>query len=416
MARILISILSDNPIANFLFYKEKQDYFDYQIFITTPEMKKKEVGRKMETAMDLPLDSIKRIEVPNDNFSDIINILDSENFSKDDEYWINQTGGTKAMSIAVFQFFQEYNAKFVYLAIGVAKFVSLLDNESLPVTYSATLKEYLALYGIRHDPSPPNTYGEQKLYDLFNKVKKNKWYLPHHLAKADTFYTNPKDRVFYKGGWFEEYAYMRIKKDFCLSDDHIALSAKLYRGNSLVNDNEIDVMFIKDNVLNIIECKVAMNGYGDPKDTVLEYLYKLAAIAKDLGLRVNSYVFTLHKMSLFSNGEIAGFSKRVKILGLKGIWDGVELSKSPLNLDQSMALVREDDVPNPSSLPPSVTNSHPQVAIDQYKQEKIEDAPVSTIEKPLDLIKDYPHIKPVSLKVIGKIDLDAINAKDKKKR
>ncbi|MDD4029785.1 MAG: DUF1887 family CARF protein, partial [Caldisericia bacterium] len=152
MAKILISILSDNLIANFLFYKEKQQEFDEQIFITTPEMKDKGVGNNLEVAMGIEKNSVRRIEVPNDSYSAVIEKLESENLSVAYEYWVNQTGGTKPMSIAVFQFFQKYNAKFVYLPIGGKKFLDL-RNKSIqyPITYQSSLKEYLALYGIRYE-------------------------------------------------------------------------------------------------------------------------------------------------------------------------------------------------------------------------------------------------------------------------
>lgn len=405
MAKILISILSDNPIANFLFYKEKQDMFDSQIFITTPEMKEKEIGKNMENAMCLALDSVKRIEVLNDNFSDIIEKLKKENFNKGDEYWINQTGGTKAMSIAAFQFFQAYNAHFVYLAIGGKKFVSLLDNNEYPVTYFATLREYLALYGIRYESTSSISHGEQQLFDLFNKVKKNNWYLPKNLLRADSYYEKPQDKVFYKGGWFEEYSYMRIKKDLGLSDDQISVSAKLYRKDSVVNDNEIDVMFVKDNVLNIVECKVGMNGYGDPKNTVIEYLYKLAAIAKDLGLRVNSYIFTLHKMDMFSDGEIAGFSNRVKILGIKGIWDGYELSNTTLNLNSSKTLIREKI----AQVDALKSAEYKQNVKEKTNSKECEEKSINRDEPK----KEYIHTEcpKIELKIVGKIDLSEMAKK-----
>lgn len=405
MAKVLISILSDNPIANFLFYKERENYFDSQIFITTPEMKEKEIGKNMENAMELDADSIKRIEVTNDNFSNIITKLKSENFSKDNEYWINQTGGTKAMSIAVFHFFQSFNAKFIYLAIGGKKFISLLDNEEYPVTYSASLREYLALYGIRYESTSTISHGEQQLNDLFNKIKKRNWYLPQNLLKADSYYENPKDKVFYKGAWFEEFSYMHIKKDLNLSDNQISLSAKLYRKDSIVNDNEIDVMFIKDNMLNIVECKVGMNGYGNPKNTVVEYLYKLAAIAKDLGLRVNSYIFTLHKMDLFSNAEIAGFSKRVKILGLKGIWDGNDLSQTQLNLNHSEALVRDENEDK------TVKKTTTKLELNKNMSSVEVGLMTSDTDTKNEVIDNYIPIQQpkIDLKIVGKIDLSKFN-------
>lgn len=388
MSKVLISILSDNLIANFLFYKEKHQEFDEQIFITTPEMKAKGVGNNLETAMGLELNSIRRIEVPNDCYSDVIEKLETENLPNDNEYWVNQTGGTKPMSIAVFQFFQSRNARFVYLPIGGKAFLDLTDKSILyGITYTASLNEYLALYGVRYESNSKIVHGEQQLNEIFNDVKKSNWNLPPNLRKADTCYENPEDRVFYKGAWFEEYSYMRIKRDFGLRDDQISLSAKLYRKDSLVNDNEIDVIFVKDNTLHIVECKVSMYGnvtHGgvDPKDTVTDYLYKLAAIAKDLGLRVNAYLFTLHRMSKFSEGNLKGFDNRVKILGLKGIFDGNLLAKMPLCLEN---------------------RKNPSIAESPTRKEK-ETTTETNISK-------ETREQLVNIKVVGKIDLSTVYKK-----
>lgn len=92
------------------------------------------------------------------------------------------------------------------------------------------------------------------------------------------------------------------------------------------------MVFVKDNALYVIECKVSMTGYGKvPKSVVDEYLYKLAAISKDFGLRVNSYIFTLHQMWRFSKATQENMSKRMRILGIRDIIDGPKLTQ-PLKL------------------------------------------------------------------------------------
>ena len=87
--------------------------------------------------------------------------------------------------------------------------------------------------------------------------------------------------------------------------------------------------FVKDNNLYMIECKVSMHGFGaKEQETVEKYLYKIAAIKKDLGLKVNSYLFTLHNMNRFSADTISNIQKRASILGINGIFDGPRLTRN----------------------------------------------------------------------------------------
>lgn len=83
----------------------------------------------------------------------------------------------------------------------------------------------------------------------------------------------------------------------------------------------------------MIECKVTMNGpKKNPKETVEKYLYKLAAISKDFGLRVNSYLFTLHKMREMPQATQDNIKKRMRILGIRGIVDGQKLTDKIIDL------------------------------------------------------------------------------------
>ena len=124
---------------------------------------------------------------------------------------------------------------------------------------------------------------------------------------------------------------MRIKKELNLREQDIAMSLKIYREDSQNNDNEIDVAFMYENALYIIECKVSMNGYGKEKwQTIEDYLYKLAAISKDFGRIVRPYIFTLHKMEKLPDGSLKGLQKRMQILGIRNIIDGKQLSKQKI--------------------------------------------------------------------------------------
>lgn len=334
MSKVLISVLSDHIIPNYLFIKETKGCYDEMLFVTTSYAEQKEIGKHLETTLGLAGTNVRRVNVSNENYQLILEELSHENFSYENEYTINQTGGTKAMSIALFSFFQKFNAHFVYIPIGTNEYFYFKSEEKHVIKYRLSLEEYLSLYGMTcvcDNSLLFDTSYTNKLFERLKKCKFNLGAIPE-IYNSQTLPTAEEKR-YYGGSWFEEYVYHRIKKENVLSDAAIGMSVKIFRKDSLVNDNEIDVAFVKDNVLNIIECKVSMFGHNtNPKDTVEEYLYKLAAIAKDLGLRVNTYLFTLHKMQKFSSLTLDNFNKRIRILGIRGIYDGNELSQQVIKL------------------------------------------------------------------------------------
>lgn len=326
MSRILVSILSDHTIPNFLFIKETHGEYDQNIFITTQQVEDNKRDIDLEKALGLR--NVRRIKVSNDNYFKIMEKLSSEPFDSDAEYCVNQTGGTKVMSIAAFNFFSKFNARFVYVPIGTNKYCEFDSDRQYDLNYRLSLKEYFSLYGISFESNNTMIYNSSVAFNLFDRICSRNFYLPKQLMNSQQLPT-AEERVYYGGQWFEDYVYKRIKSDYNLPDDAIAKSLKIYRGKiGGQNDNELDVAFVKDNKLTVIECKVTMFGYGKPNETIEEYLYKLAAISKDFGLVVNSYIFTLHKMEKISSN----FDKRIKILGIKGIYDGKRIAETDLKL------------------------------------------------------------------------------------
>lgn len=326
MAKILISILSDHIIPNYLFIKECGKEFDELCFVTTEYARTKEIGIHLENTLGLEPMSVRRIEVSNENYCAILKTLQTQNFSKDDTYCINQTGGTKAMSIALFSFFQEYGARFVYIPIGTNEYFDFNNDVPTPIRYRVNLREYFSLYGMTYECDNVCLKSKQYTYDVFGKLKKRNFWLNNDMKNGQLKPT-ADERRYWSGAWFEEYVYNRIKDDFPhLSESAVAKAVKVYRKGSVATDNEIDVAFVKDNTLHLIECKVSMTGYGDsPQGTIEKYLYKLAAIMKDLGIKVNSYLFTIHKMDRLSEKSRENLEKRRKILGIKAILSGPEL-------------------------------------------------------------------------------------------
>ena len=331
MSKTIVSILSDHLLPNFLFIKEMEGQYSDLLFVSTPQMEMQEKAMHLEVALGRKEGSVRRIVVANDNYKEILDALRAEQFSGSVEYVVNITGGTKTMSLAVHEYFCQFNASFVYVPIGKNSYYDFSTDQTYSLDYRVSLNEYFTLYGLAYDYDNGLICGAQRPFKLFDEQKMSNFYLTEELRYAQKA-LRPELRRYLGGEWFEEYVYLRIKRDFKLRDEDIAKSVKICRLSSTSNDNELDVVFVKDNALYVIECKVSMTGYGkEPKSVVDEYLYKLAAISKDFGLRVNSYIFTLHQMWRFAKATQENMSKRMRILGIRDIIDGPKLTQ-PLKL------------------------------------------------------------------------------------
>lgn len=331
MSKTIVSILSDHLLPNFLFIKEMEGQYSDLLFVSTPQMEMQEKAMHLEVALGRKEGSVRRIVVANDNYKEILDALHAEQLSDSVEYVVNITGGTKTMSLAVHEYFCQFNASFIYVPIGKNSYYDFSTDQTHSLDYRVSLNEYFTLYGLAYDYDNGLICGAQKPFKLFNEQKMSNFYLTEELRNAQKA-SLPELRRYLGGEWFEEYTYLRIKRDFKLRDEDIAKSVKICRLSSTSNDNELDVVFVKDNALYVIECKVSMTGYGkEPKSVVDEYLYKLAAISKDFGLRVNSYIFTLHQMWRFAKATQENMSKRMRILGIRDIIDGPKLTQ-PLKL------------------------------------------------------------------------------------
>lgn len=336
MSTILVSILSKHTLPNFLFIKEMEGKYDELLFITTPEVDKDNRGFQLQTTLGKEQEEVVYISVDGNDYRKALEDLNNWEVRKDDKYIVNLTGGTKMMSLAVHDFFFNLDTHFYYVPIGKNQYYKLSTGTWLPLLYRASLKEYFALYGMKYTCDNKLTHSEDQTRGLFEEVRFKKFKLPYKLmhAQEEGVWKTPEDKRYYSGGWFEEYTYSRIKRQFHLSDEEIGLSLKIYRNKvKTPNDNELDVAFMLDNALYVIECKVTMNGFNTtvPR-TVESFLYKLAAVSKDYGLVVNSYLFTLHRLSLLSSGSLHNIEKRCKILGIRGIIGPKELSDKELKL------------------------------------------------------------------------------------
>lgn len=318
MSKIIVSILSRHTLPNFLLIKEFESMYDELLFITTPEAEDR--SRQIEEALNLSAETAIHLSVDSDEYREILSKLESDWEVRDeDEYIVNLTGGTKMMSLAVHDFFAKFNSTAFYYVTRDNTLYNLVTGESQEIHYRASLEDYLRLYGLNFSSSLPSETGRTNAFDLYNQVKQRQFRLTREMKYAQDLESS-QERAYYSGAWFEDYVYWRIRKQFNLTESHIAHSLKIYRATSGQSyDNEIDVAFMLNNALYVIECKVGMNGYNPAHskrasaDTIEGYLYKLAAVSKDLGFQVHPYLFTIHDIS----DSRESLDKRCQILGIK---------------------------------------------------------------------------------------------------
>ncbi|MBS1736766.1 MAG: DUF1887 family protein [Bacteroidetes bacterium] len=343
--KVIVSLVSDQSIPNILFIKEK-GLADYYYFITTEIMEKRGIVSNILKSLDINEEQTKRIEVIEDSVKDIDdNLVNNLLFEDDDEILINITGGTKIMSLAVYNFFaRSGSGDIFYIPIGkneIKQIFPLRKNRVSIINKRVNLLEYLTAYGVKVREesfrSKNNLLKDQKqTTDLFNsfltdkrntlfqvaeeiretglrgkKITANEPKKAEYFNKAKAFqeagvsWENPGEISKYEskyitGEWFEEYIYPRIKDWLNKNDDEIGLGLQLEKGNA---PNEYDIMFTHNNALYVIECKtdVADDTEGKINYLFTNTLYKAATLKKEFGLWVNYYLFALNDFSNLSD-------------------------------------------------------------------------------------------------------------------
>ncbi|MEA3222951.1 MAG: DUF1887 family CARF protein, partial [Thermodesulfobacteriota bacterium] len=281
-------------------------------------------------------------------------------FNDADVFFVNLTGGTKLMSIGVYNFFRNKQGSIFYMPIGknlYRKIFPDVKKKEKPINYRVNIEEYLTSYGveiidkqsinpllrssgytrrffeyyIQAPSSDIDLLDSLRPYRSKNKVTIDKIdglavflqrlnfdpYSPGRLTKAEIKYLT--------GEWFEEYVYSWLKSGLKLSEDAIVDSIQIKRKDA---QNEFDVMFTYNNALYVIECKTSVFDKQDNRYIINETMYKLAALRMNFGLFAKAYLFTLSECGE-DRGKIQQIHMdRSEVLNIK-ILDG-RLLKYPI--------------------------------------------------------------------------------------
>ena len=154
--KILLCLLTGQHMPNLLsvhHYKPQQ-----VVLLETPEMLKRSAGKNFLSALakgGLHYAQNSIVEVPNEDSIKIVTTTLESVYEKhkDTEWIINLTGGTKPMSIAVFEFFKDKNenAQLVYINSPRPNvFLNLTQDTQEQTDYKPDTEEFLEGYGFKY--------------------------------------------------------------------------------------------------------------------------------------------------------------------------------------------------------------------------------------------------------------------------
>ncbi len=322
MKSAIISIVSEQTIPNVLFIKEKQQLVEFFLFITTPGMESNAKTDAIIRACHLPVSKTSRIVVDETKPAEMSQLIKEWIDFKFSTFhlFVNLTGGTKLMTLAIHSLLKEYNASFWYLPIGLNTISEVRDDFTETLTaikHQLSLHEYLKANGLQYSVKVGMVYTPESCSIIFNEWRKHHFVLEHFpLQLADKLTGLALEPQNAPGEWFEEFMYYHIKERYQLTKDKISISVMIYTEfDSPFNDNEFDLMWVKNNELFVSECKVLLG--KTPSVSILNPLYKLSALSNNFGLKTNSSLLTLSKIKPFSTS----LKRKLKILNISYIID-----------------------------------------------------------------------------------------------
>ena len=343
--KTLVNIISrEHPVAAYLFIKEFFEPGDRLLFISANE--NFDCITPLVKCLGIDKEAVQRIVLRRDSdkytYERICRIINSR-VDAQSQYYVNLAGGTRYMALSVQHVFSNYNATFFYIQTHENLIVKTIFDNSIyddddvvtPIRYKMSLGEYFEVYGLAHDLDMPKALVSDErqskhMFELFSKRKLNhndykvldvlrekyrNWkyidIIEVETTTKDTMVPIPNLSKFLKyidfepaepgilqhgeldyltGGWFEEYVYYLVKA--VLQPDDIAIGVHIDGITEIKHNNELDVCFIKNNQLFVIECKSGINS-----DSMFnEIVYKVSALKEVLlGLDCNSYIFSLKK-------------------------------------------------------------------------------------------------------------------------
>lgn len=349
MARkVLISLVSEQTLPNLELIKEFKGILNEYIFVHSAQTKNETNWIIKAAKIENPV----LLEVNAFDIADIETKLKNFNFP-DDEYYLNITGGTKIMILVFQEFFKNLGAKIYYVTGQNREYLKvfpIIGERKFQMSSKISLDEYLTVYGfeIKHGEPVKDAHQAEKLMDFYLKnemsnfidsiesirekrgkpmIYENDDVIKNYInlfgfTPSEKGKLNKKETKYLSGDWFEEFVYYKIKSELNLNDDEIGTGYNLIKENT---PNEIDVLFVYQHKLHIIECKTSVvdlrtSPDGSKKEFKLlpEVIYKSDALRSKFGLFAHTSILTLSEIKNEDGKPLKGYETS---------FDRAELSK-----------------------------------------------------------------------------------------
>lgn len=337
MKTVLVSLVSDQTIPNILAIKHFVP--DQLLFLTTEKMKKKKKTDAILTTLEmLGLNFQNKYgeeTVKEDSLLDCHRKIDRLVLGDENsKFIVNLTCGTKIMAIAAYEYFKDFDSRMIYIPIPRNEFIMPFPKRapSKPIFLDTRLSvtQYLSACGLR---VLNNKKLDKYIEDAESKKEVTEWIVKnykkiknllvwfgsnlrkHRDDKSVNFsakfsgaskeenvllqrfdFTLKDDYVAKKlnhseigyltGGWLEEYCFNKVSELLRHGIDDVVIGIKIM--NARERDNEFDVMFTRGNTLYSVECK-SLDQHDDKSTDIL---YKIGALQKEFGLRIESFLVT----------------------------------------------------------------------------------------------------------------------------
>jgi len=355
MSKVLVTLVSEQTIPNVEFIREMEDQVDRFLFISTERMEK--VGNRQWILDTVKLDQEKVLDpliVDAFSFEDIEEKL-IQAVNDEDTYIVNLTGGTKIMSLAVYEFFKTLRSEMFYLTgrgekikvhpgrkktssrlkakISLSDYLSAygfeIKNQSTPIRSKETTEKFLGyfLHQFDQENDVPVLEKLRKYRDKGLKDIKEDKILNAFLDRIEFKVENENKLSKYEcqylsGDWLEEYLLDFLKENFDIPESSIGLSLSVNKGGS---PNEFDVLLMKNNKIYLFECKTSVFLHTDESQTFIgETIYKSDSLRNKFGLFAQTTVVTLSDLNnpkLKIHLERAD-ANRVKLIGKSSFLNG----------------------------------------------------------------------------------------------
>ena len=344
--RVLLCLLSKQHVPNLLSVHHYKP--DQLVLVASRAMSDGHIDQYFLKALKLgglDYDARHRVEpvAAEYDLAAIRNALEAavKQFPADAEWIVNLTGGTKPMSIAAYEFFKDRDgSKLIYThATRPGRFLDMRGGPTEDeTTHRLSIKEFLAGYGFELTKPEPRLAeaeerarawapsarllarraGETDVLDLNDeerdlarrkgiKLDASRFNLPcdelrdEWLAASKTVELDRHQAEFLTGGWLEVFFWDLLSRRagaLGIWDVRLGLIVRSREGGVA---NELDVAFMHNHGLSVIECKT---GFQDNRD-VADALYKVEAVVGQFGAGlVRSHLATTGANVLNERGEL----------------------------------------------------------------------------------------------------------------